>query len=93
MTFHSGEQNKLENITKNIEREIVWPIENHPPELWHIKTKSETPQELMWDPTEKKTFWYHETVVISPHAKKSKIDRLQKQIDELHRFPGKEPFD
>jgi len=44
----------------------------------------------MWDPTEKKTFWYHETVVISP---KSKIDRLQKQIDELHRFPGKEPFD
>jgi len=39
MTFHSGEQNELENITKNIEQEIVWPIENHPPKLWHIKTE------------------------------------------------------
>jgi len=33
VTFQSGEQNKLENVTKNIELEIVRPTKNHPPKL------------------------------------------------------------
>jgi hypothetical protein len=56
MTFHSGEQNELEGITKNIELKTIQPIGNHPPKLWHIKIELETPQESMWDPTEKKLF-------------------------------------
>jgi hypothetical protein len=71
MTFHNGEQNELKDITKNTETKVVWPIENHPLELWRIKIELETPWELMWNPTKKKTFWYDEIVVINPHAKKN----------------------
>ncbi len=39
----------------------------------------------------KKTFWYNEIVATNPHARKSEIDRLQKQIDELCWFLGNEP--
>ncbi len=46
VTFHIGEQNKLEDITKNIEPKIIQPIGNHPLELRCIKTKLKTPQEL-----------------------------------------------
>jgi len=38
-TFHSGEQNELENITKNIKPKTIQPTKNHPPKLRHIKTK------------------------------------------------------
>jgi hypothetical protein len=69
MTFHNGEQNKLEDITKNIEPEIKQPTTNHPPELQCMKTKPKTPHEPIWNPMENITFWYHETVVTSPHAK------------------------
>ncbi len=79
--FHNGEQNELEDILKNIEPKTVWPPWNHPPKLKCIKTKLETPWEPIWDPIENKTFWYHKTVVTSPHAKKSEIDRLYKWID------------
>ncbi len=73
-TFHSGEQNKLEDIIENIEPKIVQPMENHPLELQHIKTKLETSRELIWDPTKNKTFQYHDIVVTTPHAKESEID-------------------
>ncbi len=33
VTFHSGEQNKLEDVIENIELETIPPIENHPPKL------------------------------------------------------------
>jgi len=29
MTFHSGEQNKLKDIIKNIELETIRPVQNH----------------------------------------------------------------
>jgi hypothetical protein len=59
VTFHSGEQNDLEDVTKNTELETIQPIRNHPLKLRHIKTKQKAPQESMWDPTEKKKpFWY-----------------------------------
>jgi hypothetical protein len=35
MTFHSGEQNGLEDVTKNTKLEIIWPIENHPRIVTH----------------------------------------------------------
>jgi hypothetical protein len=38
MTFHIGKLNKLGDV-KNTKLKIVRPIGNHPPELWHIKTK------------------------------------------------------
>ncbi len=56
MTFHNGEQNKLEDTTKNIEPKTIRPIENHPPELRHIKTKPKTPHEPIWNPMENITF-------------------------------------
>jgi hypothetical protein len=70
MTFHTGEQNELEDDTKNIE--------------------SKTWQELTWGLTKNKVFWYHETIMTNPLVKKSEIDQLQKWIDELHQFQGKE---
>jgi hypothetical protein len=33
MTFHNGEQNKLENVTKNIKMATIQPFGNHPLEL------------------------------------------------------------
>jgi hypothetical protein len=56
MTFHNGEQNELEDVTKNIESKIIRPTENHPLGLRCIKTKPKTPQESLWDPIKKKKF-------------------------------------
>jgi hypothetical protein len=39
MTFHSEEQNELENITKNIESKTIQPTENYPSKLQRIKTE------------------------------------------------------
>jgi hypothetical protein len=64
----------MEDVTKNIEPKIVKPIKNHRPKLWHIKIELETSCEPIWDPIENQVFWYHETIVTSPHAKESKID-------------------
>jgi len=86
-TFHSGEKNELEDVTKNNKPK------NHPPKLRCIKTKPKTPWEPIWDPTKKKKFWYHQIVVTSPHARKSEIDQLHKQIDELSQFSRKEAYD
>jgi hypothetical protein len=80
MTFHNEEQNELEDVTKNTKSETVWPIENHPPKL-------------ICDLAENDFFWYHEIILKSPYAKKNEIDWLQRRIDELHRFQGKELFD
>ncbi len=41
-TFHNGEQNKLEDVMKNIELKDKQPIKNHSPELWHIKIEPKT---------------------------------------------------
>jgi hypothetical protein len=49
-TFHCGEWNKVEDVTKNIELKIIWPTRNHPPELQCIKIELEIPWELIWDP-------------------------------------------
>jgi hypothetical protein len=73
-TFHNGEQKKLEDITKITKLEIVRPTKNHPLKLWCIKIEPKTSWELIWDPIENQTFSYCETIVTSPHAKKSKID-------------------
>ncbi len=78
MTFHSGEKNKLNNIIENIKLKMAQPIRNHPLKLQHIKTKSKTSRELIWDPTENKTFWYHETGVTSPLAQESEIDQFER---------------
>jgi hypothetical protein len=48
-TFHNGEQNKLEDITKNTKLETVRPTKNHLSKLWCIKIKLETSLELIWD--------------------------------------------
>ncbi len=48
-TFHNGEQNKLEDITKNTKLEIGRPIKNHPSEIITIEPK--TSWEVMWDLT------------------------------------------
>jgi hypothetical protein len=53
-------------------------MENHPLELRPIKTELETSWESIWDPTKNKVFWYHDTMVTSPHAKKSEIGQLQR---------------
>jgi hypothetical protein len=37
-TFHSEEQDKLEDFIKNIEPKTIWSIENHLLKLWRIKT-------------------------------------------------------
>jgi len=58
-TFHSGEHNELEDITKNSKPKTVWSIENHPLELQRIKTEPKTWRESIWDLIENKTFWYH----------------------------------
>jgi hypothetical protein len=55
-TFHNGEQNKLEDITKNIELENVQLTKNHPLELRCINTELKTPQKPIWDLTKKKSF-------------------------------------
>jgi hypothetical protein len=78
MTFHSGEKNKLKDIIENIELKMIRPIGNHPLKLRHIKTKPKTSRDLIWDPIENKTFWYHETLVTSPHTRESEIDQLQR---------------
>jgi hypothetical protein len=39
MTFHIGEQNELEDVTKNTEPKTIQPIGNYPPELQRIKIK------------------------------------------------------
>jgi hypothetical protein len=75
VTFHNGEQKQLEDIIENIEPETVQRIKNHPLELQRMKIELKTPQELMWDLIEK-TFWYHETIATSPHARESEIDQL-----------------
>jgi hypothetical protein len=49
MTFHSGEQNELEDVTKNTKSKIVQPTRNHPLELWRIKIEAEIPWEPIWD--------------------------------------------
>ncbi len=54
MTFHNGEQNELEDVTKNIKSKIVRPTKNHPLELWRIMIKTKTPHELIWDLAKKK---------------------------------------
>ncbi len=79
----------MEDVTKNTEPKIVRPIGNHRSELWHINNELKTSWEPIWDPPKNQVFWYHETIVTSPHAKKNKIDWLQKQIDELHQLQGK----
>jgi hypothetical protein len=56
MTFHIGEQNKLEDVTKNTEPKTIQPTRNYPPKLQRIKIKSKTPQEPIWDPIEKTLF-------------------------------------
>ncbi len=43
VTFQNGEQNKLEDITKNIKLKIVLPTKNHPPKLRCIKIELEIP--------------------------------------------------
>jgi hypothetical protein len=40
MTFHIGEQNKLEDIDKNIKLKNVRPTKDHPLELWRIETQT-----------------------------------------------------
>ncbi len=39
VTFHSGEQNELKDITKNTKLKTIRPTRNYPSKLWHIKTK------------------------------------------------------
>jgi hypothetical protein len=74
--FSNGEQNELEDVTKNTELEIVQPTKNHPSELWHIKIELETSWEPIWDLIENKKIWYHEIVVTSPHVIKSEIHQF-----------------
>jgi hypothetical protein len=74
VTFHSGEQNELEDVTKYTKSKIIQPTRNHPAKLRHIKTEPKTPWESMWDLIGKKTIWYHEIIAISPHVRKSKIE-------------------
>jgi hypothetical protein len=64
----------LEDIAKNAKLKTIWPNKNHPLKLWRIKIELKTSWELIWDPTENQTFWYHEIVMTSPHTRKSKID-------------------
>jgi hypothetical protein len=69
-TFHNGEENELEDVTKNTWLKTIWPTINHPLELRCIKIELETP--MIWDLIENKVFWYHEIVMTSPHAKEKK---------------------
>lgn len=39
VTFHNGEQTKLENATKHTKLKTIRPTRNHPTKLQHIKTK------------------------------------------------------
>jgi len=39
VTFHSGEKNELEDVTKNTKPKTIRPTKSHPPELQHIETK------------------------------------------------------
>ncbi len=66
----------MEDVTKNIEPKIVLPTKNHPPRLQCVKTELKTSWEFIWDHHEIIIFWYHETMVTSPHARESKIDQL-----------------
>jgi hypothetical protein len=75
MTFHNGEQNELDDVTKNTKLETIWPIKNHPLELWHSKTKLKARQESMWDPTIKK-IGTKKLLQQNSHTKESEIDRL-----------------
>jgi hypothetical protein len=56
MTFHSWEQNELEDVIKNTKLEVGWPNENHPPILWHMKIKLKTLWELIWDLAKNQVF-------------------------------------
>jgi len=56
MTFHIGEQNELEDVTKNTEPKTIQPIRNYPPELQRIKIKLKIPREPIWDPIGKTLF-------------------------------------
>jgi len=56
MTFHNGEQNELNDVIKHTKLKIIRPTRNHPPKLWHIKTKPKLPCKSMWDLTKKKLF-------------------------------------
>jgi hypothetical protein len=76
MTFRNGEENKLEDVIENTKPKLIWPTRNHPPKLWCIKIELETSWKPIWDPTKDKVFWYHETIVTNPHARKKKIDQL-----------------
>jgi hypothetical protein len=48
-TFQSEEQIELDEVIKDIEPKNIKLIENHPPKLWHIKTKPKSPWETIWD--------------------------------------------
>jgi hypothetical protein len=63
----------LEDVPENIESKTIQPIKNHPLELRRIKTELKTSSEPIWDPAKNKAFWYHETIVTSPHVKESEI--------------------
>ncbi len=52
VTFHNAEQNELEDVLENIKPKTIWPPRNHPLKLKCVKTKLETPWELIWDPIE-----------------------------------------
>jgi hypothetical protein len=48
MTFHSEEQNELEDVTKNTKLDSIWPIKNHPRIATH-QDRTKNSMELMWD--------------------------------------------
>jgi hypothetical protein len=43
MTFHNGEENELEDVTKNTKLKTIRPTINHPLELQCLTIKPKTP--------------------------------------------------
>lgn len=43
VTFHNGEENELENVTKTTKLKTIRPTKNCPSRLWRIKIEPKTP--------------------------------------------------
>jgi hypothetical protein len=69
-----GSKMNHKTLQKIMNQKLYNLLENIFLELQDIKSKLETPWESIWDPNEKKTFWYHEIIVTSPPARESEID-------------------
>jgi hypothetical protein len=92
VTFHNREKNELEDVTKNTKSKTIRPTKNHLLGLWRTKIKPKIPWKSIWDPT-KNIFFSTMRLLWQVHTPKSKINWLQRWINELHWFQGKEPYD